>query len=143
MSLYYLIYVSSAVRLMKESDLAELLNQSRENNSRRNITGMLLYKDGSFMQAIEGEEADVRGLLNKISEDSRHQGIITLLQGALQERQFGKWSMAFANVNSLSEIERNGHSMYLKEPFTEDYFGSDPHKALKLLISFKRSYHER
>ncbi len=143
MSLYYFVYISSAVRLMKEPDLAELLNQSRENNSRNNITGMLLYKDGSFMQAFEGEEADVVNLHNKILEDSRHKGIITLLEGELKERQFGEWSMAFANINSLNQAELEGYSSYLKEPFTEDYFGKHPHKALKLLVSFKNSYDKR
>lgn len=143
MSLYYLVYVSSATRLMEETDLAELLLQTRENNARKNITGMLLYKNGSFMQVIEGEEADVTSVHNKILKDSRHKGIITLLRGALKERQFSEWSMAFTNIDSLNQTELDGFNSFLKEPFTEDYFGKQPHSALKLLLSFKKTYNRR
>lgn len=143
MSLYYLVYVSSAVNLMKEPELAELLNQAKENNSRNNITGMFLYKDGSFMQALEGEEKDVLQLYDKILKDPRHKGVITLLKGALKERQFSKWSMAFTNINSLNQLKRDGYSSFLKKPFTEDYFGSHPSGALKLLLSFKKNYNKR
>lgn len=143
MALYYLVYVSSAVRLMEEADLDGLLSQARENNARRNITGMLLYKDGSFMQAIEGEEADVLNIHGKILKDARHKGVITLLKGELKERQFSEWSMAFTNVNSLNQTERDGFSPFLNESFTEDYFGENPTRALKLLLSFRKSYDRR
>ena len=143
MPLYYLVYVSSATQLMEETDLAELLGQARENNARDNITGMLLYKDGGFMQAIEGEEEVVLRLHDKILKDSRHKNIINLIEGALEERQFSQWSMAFTNVNSLNQVERDGFSPFLNESFNVDYFGENPHHALKLLLSFKRTYNRR
>lgn len=132
-----LVYISSAVSLMSEQELTEMLRQSRDNNQRNNITGMLLYKDGNFMQVIEGEDATVAELHKKILLDSRHKDIMTLLKGPIASRQFGNWSMAFHNINLLSEGERDAFSPFLKEPFTMDYFGKDPHKSLKLLLSFK------
>ena len=139
MPLNYLVYVSSSYGLMKKTDLDELLRKARENNVRDNITGMLLYKDGSFMQAMEGEEANVARLHDKILMDSRHRSIITLLRGTLKERQFSEWSMAFTNIDSLSQTERDGFSPFLNEAFTADYFGENPHSALKLLLSFKKN----
>jgi hypothetical protein len=134
------VYVSSAVKLMSQSELLDLLEQARENNARNQITGMLLYKDGAFMQAFEGEEEMAMRLYGKILVDPRHQSIITLLSGPLESRQFTGWSMAFNNIDLLSDDERFGFSPFLKEPFTKAYFGANPNNALKLLLSFRKSY---
>jgi len=133
------VYVSSAVRLMTPPELLNLLRQARENNARDQITGMLLYKDGNFMQAFEGEEEKVTHLHGKILADPRHKDIITLLKEPLEERRFGDWSMAFQNVDLLSEDERDAVSPFLNQPFDKNYFGDNPNNALKLLLSFRKS----
>ena len=86
--IYYHVYVSSAVDLMSSDELLKLLTVSRNNNSQIGITGMLLHKDGNFIQAIEGPEDQVRKLLEKIRKDSRHRGVITLVEGYTDQRQF-------------------------------------------------------
>jgi hypothetical protein len=48
-----IVYSSSAVKPFSEEELVALLQQSRQNNERLAITGMLLYKDLGFMQVIE------------------------------------------------------------------------------------------
>lgn len=67
----YLVYVSSAVKLFSSAELQQLLRGARENNSSRDITGMLLYKDGNFMQVLEGEKEPVLALRDRISRDPR------------------------------------------------------------------------
>jgi hypothetical protein len=134
------VYVSSAVKLMSQSELLDLLKQARENNARNQITGMLLYKDGGFMQAFEGEEEMAMRLHGKILVDPRHKNMMTLLSEPLESRQFTGWSMAFNNIDLLSDDERFGFSPFLKESFTKDYFGANPNNALKLLLSFRKSY---
>lgn len=124
---------------MSQSELLDLLKQARENNTRNQITGMLLYKDGAFMQAFEGEEEVAMRLHGKILVDTRHKNIITLLSEPLESRQFTGWSMAFNNIDLLIDDERLGFSPFLKEPFTKDYFGGNPNNALKLLLSFRKS----
>ena len=69
--MYSLIYVSSAVQLMAGEELTQLLLQSRAKNVRLEITGLLLYKDGDFMQALEGAEDRVKLLFETIQRDSR------------------------------------------------------------------------
>ena len=66
---FFLTYVSTAARELSKDDLNELLAQCRENNAKLGITGMLLYKDGNFMQVLEGEETVVRSIYAKISGD--------------------------------------------------------------------------
>jgi hypothetical protein len=72
--------------LFSEEELIQLLETSRQNNAKIGVTGMLLYKDGNFMQLIEGPEEAVRALHAKISIDPRHRGLMTLLQGHQEKR---------------------------------------------------------
>jgi len=48
-----LIYVSTSVKLLNDEELLDILKVSRENNSGKDITGLLLYKGGNFMQVLE------------------------------------------------------------------------------------------
>ena len=72
-----------------------LLEHARRNNEKAGVTGMLLYKDGNFMQVLEGEERVVQALSAKIGRDPRHEKMVTLLEGPLAEREFSDWSMGF------------------------------------------------
>lgn len=133
-SLIQLIYVSSALNLMTESELLELLEEARVANEQHQITGMLVYQDGSVMQVLEGAEADVTRLYDNIQKDPRHTGIITLLQEPIEIRSFPEWSMAYRKV-SADEVE--GFSRFLQ--YTDDDAETKllPGKAKKLLLKFR------
>src|ERR687893_1319722 len=85
---FFLVYVSSAVRLFSAEDLRALLETCRKNNAELGVTGMPLYKDGNFMQVLEGDEEAVRGLYARIVAAPRHRGEITLQEGFAEGRQF-------------------------------------------------------
>jgi hypothetical protein len=55
--MFSIVYVSSALKPFSKTDLLTLLEKSRENNTSLGISGMLLYKDGNFMQVLEGESS--------------------------------------------------------------------------------------
>jgi hypothetical protein len=132
-----IIYVSSAVELFSTTDLAVLLDISRRNNAQREVTGMLLYKDGNFMQVIEGEEANVRDLYTKLQLDRRHTGFLTLLEEKISTRQFGDWSMGFKNLDeSLIEVE--GFRDYRQLSLLHEAFAAEPSRAKKLLEVFRQ-----
>ena len=76
--MYFLVYVSAAVTWFSESELRALLTSARFRNEHAGITGMLLYKDGNFMQALEGPEDAVRALYRRIEGDRRHRGLLVL-----------------------------------------------------------------
>ena len=65
-------YSSAAVAPFSERELTELLTIARVNNGRLGVTGMLLYHEGSFLQALEGDERVLDVLFTKISKDKRH-----------------------------------------------------------------------
>lgn len=105
--MYQLIYLSTATRLMEEKDLADLLEESRRNNLDHQITGLLLYLDGTFIQVIEGEEEKIRTLISNIIDDERNKDLQILNEDEIESRHFHGWSMGFLKipVRELSKLE--------------------------------------
>jgi hypothetical protein len=138
--MFFLVYVNSATRPFSGEDLRVLLETCRKNNAELGVTGMLLYKDGNFMQVLEGEdEGSVRGLYGRIAADPRYGGEITLQQGVAEGRQFPDWSMGFGNLDSPEARADPGYSEFLNAPLTGREFSGDLSRAQKLLITFKRT----
>jgi Sensors of blue-light using FAD len=136
--MYFLTYVSAAVSLFTNEQLRDLLVVCERNNRRDEITGLLLYKDGNFMQVLEGTEAVVRQAHERIASDPRHGGLITLLQGPQGERQFPDWSMGFRDLGTTS-LKPAGYSEFLNSPLTGREFAANPSRAQKLLLTFKKT----
>jgi hypothetical protein len=133
-----IIYVSSAAQLFSTADLGRLLEVSRTNNAKREVTGMLLYKDGNFMQVIEGEEANVRALYDKLQLDPRHGGFLTLLEEKIATRHFQDWSMGFKNLDDPAVSEIEGYRDYRDVSFLNQSFAAHPSRAKKLLEVFRQ-----
>jgi hypothetical protein len=55
-----LVYASAAAVPFTIAQLESLLTKARRKNSLCDVTGMLLYHEGSFFQVLEGPEAAVR-----------------------------------------------------------------------------------
>lgn len=137
--MYTLVYVSSAVNPFTKAELANLLTKSRANNESLGISGMLLYKDGNFMQVLEGEEKHVLALSAKISRDPRHHGLMVLLKEHQPQRTFSEWSMAFRDLNSAEVQRLPGYSEFMNVSLTDRTFCEDPSRAQRLLLTFKKS----
>ena len=135
--LFSLAYVSSAVTPFHRTELLALLERCRERNARAAITGMLLYKEGNFLQVLEGPEGAVRALHAKIGRDPRHRGMITLLQGAVAERQFAGWAMAFRDLDDPAVRATAGYSEFLNAALSGQEFAGQPSRCQKLLLTFK------
>jgi Sensors of blue-light using FAD len=133
---YRLIYVSSATRLFSEAELENLLTKSRQSNNSVGITGLLLYKDGNFMQCLEGSKDAVGMLMDKIRRDPRHRGLIVLLEESA-EPEFSGWSMGFKKLNPSTAIEVPGYSEFLDLPLTSEQFRLHPSSSVKMLLCFK------
>jgi Sensors of blue-light using FAD len=97
-----LIYASAAVKPFTPPELRDLLAVARGKNTPIEVSGLLLYNQGSFFQILEGEEDTVEALYQKIGKDPRHTKVLLLLKRKLEERNFGEWSMGFADVARMS-----------------------------------------
>ncbi|WP_052573901.1 BLUF domain-containing protein [Haloferula sp. BvORR071] len=113
--MFQLIYVSTAARPMEAADLRAILGTARERNAELEITGMLVFHSGHFVQVLEGDETAVRGLLADIRSDGRHRNLRVIDESHHAVREFSDWSMAFRDL-SLSSASAAGFSEFLNEP---------------------------
>jgi hypothetical protein len=108
-----IIYSSAALAPFSERELTELLTLARVNNGRLGVSGMLLYHEGSFLQALEGDESVLEALFTKIGKDKRHHRVVTLLRREIEAPQFDQWKMGFASTKGLPQ-NMPGFSDYLR-----------------------------
>lgn len=101
-STYHVLYRSRATSAPTEAELQALLEWSRTYNAQQQLTGLLLYSDGQFVQLLEGPEAAVRALYARIQQDLRHTQVVTLSEGPGPHRWFSEWSMAFGYVDAVA-----------------------------------------
>jgi hypothetical protein len=106
--MYQLIYMSAATHLLTDEELQRLLEQARANNTQADITGLLLYHEGRFMQLIEGPEEAVRELYEVIEQDPRHTDTAKLADKEVDSRSFPEWAMAFRPVQTQDFLSRPG-----------------------------------
>ncbi|AYL96886.1 BLUF domain-containing protein [Mucilaginibacter celer] len=128
----YLVYVSTAKKMMTDEELLELLTQAREKNAIHGITGLLLYGEGTFMQALEGEKDDLEKIFAAIELDIRHRNIIKLITGKITERVFPNWTMAFSSVDAETLATIEG---YLN-PTSKNFVGDSKHPTIIMLKTF-------
>ncbi|MGA0558174.1 BLUF domain-containing protein [Larkinella sp. VNQ87] len=129
---YCIVYLSSSKGLLDEEELETILEQSRKKNSQLGITGVLLYYDGSIIQALEGSEEKVKALFETISRDRRHWHIVKMISQRVEKKVFGDWSMAFkavtaAQLDYLSQLSKDQQGRPL---------GAGDSPALGLIHSF-------
>ena len=89
-----LLYASNTSRNTADAVLDDILAASRRNNAGAGVTGMLLYVEGGFMQVLEGEDAAVGAVYDRIAKDKRHWNTLVLLDREAP-RAFSEWSMGF------------------------------------------------
>ena len=92
MSLHQIIYVSHPLGF-DESTLHAILNNSRRNNLRDDVTGALICRGDVYLQLIEGPEASIRGAYGRIARDNRHANINFLFGEPITDRVFPEWAM--------------------------------------------------
>ena len=99
-----LVYISRAVKPFSTDELLELLKQARSRNAYLGITGMLLYKDQSFLQLLEGPESAVEEVYRSIQDDDRHIKMRCLMDSKVEQRAFNRWSMGFQNLDKTDGL---------------------------------------
>lgn len=137
MALTALVYISFATKNLSETELTEILQKARENNQKLDVTGMLLYRNGFFIQVLEGEDKVVMPLYEKIKQDARHRSILMIHKGGIRQRSFQDWSMGFQFIENKDLAGLDGFSDFLDKPFTGEFFKQNPSSAQILLFSFK------
>ncbi len=114
-------YLSSAAHPMSTEQLLELLKQCLDFNPASGVTGMLLYANGTFLQALEGDEKIVADLYSKIEKDGRHIDVKMLHRRTIETRQYAEWSMGFRRVSDAELQQVEGLRDFNERDFNPEY----------------------
>ncbi len=141
-----LVYMSQAIKPYSTDDLMALLRKARQNNSRDDITGVLLYFNECFVQVLEGKEEIVNATFQRIKKDSRHTNVAELEREYIKERQFPDWSMGFEEVDAKQFADLNIEG--LNHFFDQKKAGDAPsgefnHKLISSLMSHIRTAYKK
>ena len=130
-ALYHLGYVSTEAVKFSDEALIALLTEARNANTDRNVTGLLLYREGSFYQVLEGSESEVMATFHDIESDPRHKEVRLLFSGETESREFADWQMGFLNLDGIDLETLSGFSDFM----TRD---AEPREFLESLSRGKR-----
>lgn len=76
-----------------QSDVEKILLRARPFNNEHEISGMLIYRSGYFIQYIEGELEDLFTVYGRICLDKRHKDVKLLSYSPIDQRLFKGWDM--------------------------------------------------
>lgn len=85
------------------TNIEQILEAARVNNSKANLTGALIFNSGCFAQVIEGPRDGIAEVFERIQCDPRHTEVQVLEYGPIIKRAFPNWSMAFIGVREKDE----------------------------------------
>lgn len=134
-------YSSEATRSYSDDELQELLESSRSRNASVAVTGMLIYRDGRFLQVVEGPESVVRDLLARIVKDTRHENVRFLLSEHVHRRSFTEWTMGYRAVRADPRSVPRGFRSTFDD--LQDNDNSVVQRALGELTIWFRAHRER
>jgi hypothetical protein len=135
--LFHLGYVSIETGDLGSSGMVELLTEARRINTSRDITGLLLHRDKSFYQVLEGEEDVVRQTFDSIEKDERHTAIDVLFEGEVDEREFPDWQMGFLNLDGVDIGTLQGYSDFLSREDNAKDFLENLSRGKRLALMFR------
>ena len=101
--LYAIVYVSTAARVLTLGELRHLQERAQVRNGREQVTGILLFSEGTFMQYLEGPAAGLARVYEFIKADPHHYGIVDLVREPIARREFSDWAMAFRVVGAMGQ----------------------------------------
>ena len=104
-----LLYVSRCLPdgedMTSHAQVLELAATSASRNTRAQLTGSLLFVDGTFVQVLEGPADAVESTFERICCDFRHQDVKLIDLVAAQERLFPEWGMACLSADRETSIK--------------------------------------
>ncbi|MGN8050572.1 BLUF domain-containing protein [Curtobacterium sp. 22159] len=109
-----LVYMSSATAPFDEEALAAVLDEARARNTEAGLTGLLVHRNGRFMQLLEGPYDAVLSTYERILADDRHGSVQLLAEESIHTRRFPEWSMAYDRAADGSDVPA-GFSDFLSD----------------------------
>jgi hypothetical protein len=112
-----IIYASASVKPFSSKQLTDLLAKARAKNGTLDVSGLLLYHQGSFLQVLEGVDSVVSELYARIAKDPRHHRCMVVKRSTVGRRSFADWSMGFVEVSPAVARGLEGFNAVMQQGF--------------------------
>ena len=99
MNLYQLVYISKLPQPLSPKAFKYLIENAQLKNMENDVTGIMIKQGVHILQVLEGNRHTIQELFELIENDPRHINIHSCLFEPIETRRFGKWSMAFLNLD--------------------------------------------
>ena len=126
LDLIRLVYISHANLVDQGEEHMQVVNQeilskAHKFNKDNNITGILCFDNGCYLQLLEGAKSAVELLYAKITQDPRHKDVKLILKEPISERSFAHWHMKHVKDIHVTMplIRMHGHKHFNPFEFTE------------------------
>jgi hypothetical protein len=114
-----------------DSMIQDIIDRSVQNNGTVEVTGLLLFRQGWFLQVLEGELDEVDETFDRIRRDRRHIDVRLVSDEPADRRAFADWNMVATPLESLTPSTLD--DLGLAGEF--DPAALTPDKALSLMIA--------
>ena len=105
-AVFQVFYVSRATTAFDGAQIQSILQASRRQNARLDVTGCLLFSGHCFAQVLEGAQSVVSALARRIAADPRHAGVRVLSETQREERDYADWAMGYLyDLNLEDDLE--------------------------------------
>jgi hypothetical protein len=131
-------YVSRFDQPHTEADIAAIGEQSRVNNERLDLTGMLMASGGLFYQVLEGPAEAVDEVYARIASDSRHTDLLLLGSEENVERMYPDWTMELINLDAASNVRLFPLKALVKSVFEQTRLVDNMMWAIERTIQHER-----
>ena len=109
-------YISDSCQEESLNTLKTLYSKAKKNNSKYNITGILIYSNANFLQVLEGDETNVDETFKRISLDRRHRNLFKVIDINTQQRIFEDYNFGFTIVDNSKQLnELNEYLEWLRK----------------------------
>lgn len=116
--------------------LSDIISASRKHNPKSQITGIISYREGQYLQVLEGPYAEIEKLMAKIVADPRHKDIWVFLDAHVIKRSFHNWGVSvfdFVDQGTFFDAFIENNRAILNE------FDEEQTKRIQPFIDIKKS----
>ena len=101
----HLLYRSVSKGELPTKQLQAILEKSKANNARDEISGILVYRGKMFLQLIEGSDAAVAKTFARIRTDNRHYDVGIMMKIETEARIFPHWTMGIPEAENAKTFD--------------------------------------
>lgn len=138
-NLHSLVYSSLAKPGLNSEGIESLLLDARRNNGQHDITGLLLFHEGAFLQVLEGDRRTISNLFEKkLMRDPRHSCVTLFHDEQINQRQFQHWHLAYNDLNDPAPQISAPYREFLNQHRSLYELKNNTQKALDLVRQIHR-----